>query len=102
MDNLCITFIMKKILLLSLVFVTIFSFSACKKKESLSELSKNLTHYEINLNLNSETKQVEAKQTVNYINNTNTILKTLKFHLYPQFFKQGATKKIIPNTKINN
>ncbi|MBR4998493.1 MAG: M1 family metallopeptidase, partial [Clostridia bacterium] len=93
---------MKKIFFIFLSFLFIFSFSACKKKDNLNEISKNLTTYEIDLNLNCENKTAEAKQNVLYVNNTNSILKTLKFHLYPQFFEQGATDKIVPMTKINN
>lgn len=79
----------------------IFSCTACKKKENLVELSQNLTTYNIELSLDAVNKTVQAKQTVDYINSTGQILKTLKFHLYPQFFKSGATDKVIPNTKLN-
>ena len=83
-------------------FCSVFTFSACKKKEdNLSELSKNLTTYEINLNIDCSTKNVTATQTVNYINKSNNILKNIKFHLYPQFFKEGATNYIVSSTKLN-
>lgn len=93
---------MKKFFIVLLSFSVIFSFSACKKKDNLNELSKNLTCYEINLDLDTNTKSVLANQTVRYVNNTENILKTIKFHLYPQFFEQGATEKIVPSTKMNS
>ena len=94
---------MKKIFVVLIIFAIILSASGCKnKKENLKNISQNLTTYEINLNINHETKQVNATQNVNFINNTNCILKNLKFHLYPQFFKEGATKNVISNTKVNN
>lgn len=93
---------MKKFCLIFLSLVFILSCSACRKKDNLDVISKNLTTYEINLNVDCEEKTVEACQTVNYVNNTDTILKTIKFHLYPQFFEQGATDKVVPSTKMNN
>ncbi len=80
----------------------VFTLTSCKKKDDLSKLSENLTSYEMNINLNIETMTVSANQTVNYINNTQTILKNIKFHLYPQFFEEGATTNVIPNTKVNS
>lgn len=93
---------MKKYFVILLSFVLIFSFSGCQKKDNIAKLSKNLTYYEINLNVDPKTKSVTANQTVDYINNTDSILKTIKFHLYPQFFEQGATELVVPNTKVNN
>ncbi len=119
-DNLCITFNMKKFLLLLAhranilrhtgkacvaifsCFLIIFSCTGCKKKENLADIGKNLTTYEININLDAETKTATATQNVCYVNNTNTILKVIKFHLYPQFFEQGGTNYILPSTKLNN
>lgn len=93
---------MKKFIAILFSFVVIFSTFGCKKNDNINSLSKDLTKYEINLELNCETKSVKGKQTITYINNTNSILKNIKFHLYPQFFEQGATEKIISSTKMNN
>ena len=81
----------------------IFSVSGCKKKkDNLDELSKNLSSYKIELDLDVETKSIKATQTIDYVNNTDSVLKTVKLHLYPQFFELGATDHIVPNTKVNN
>ena len=94
---------MKKFFVILLSLTLIFPLTACKKKkDNLTEISKNLSLYEINLNIDAENKKVTANQKLNFVNNTNTILKTIKFHLYPQFFKPGATEKIVPSTKMNN
>lgn len=93
---------MKKFVIIILAFLFIFPLSGCSKKENLSELSKNLSSYNILIDLNVENKTANVKQTIVYANNTNSILKTLKFHLYPQFFEEGATENIVPNTKVNN
>lgn len=75
---------------------------ACKKKDDISTLSANLTTYNMEIDFNTETKSAEINQNVNFVNSTDSILKTLKFHLYPQFFKEGNTDKVISNTKLNN
>lgn len=93
---------MKKILIVLISFMIVFSFSGCKKKDDLKSLSENLTNYEISLNVDVETKFVTAKQTVEYVNSTENILKHIKFHLYPQFFEEGATDNVVPSTKVNN
>ena len=93
---------MKKFLVILFSCVLIFLFTACRKKDNLNKIGENLTYYEINLDLNLQNKSVKANQTVNYVNNTNCILNTIKFHLYPQFFEEGATTYIVPNTKVNN
>lgn len=93
---------MKKFLIVLLSFVSIFAFSGCKQKEDLNSVSKNLTEYEISINLNTEKMQANANQNVNFVNNTNSILKNLKLHLYPQNFKRGATNTVVSSTKLND
>ena len=92
---------MKKFIICFLCFLTAFSFVGCKKKTDLSTISENLTTYNISLNLNTNTHTVSAEQTVKYVNTSNSILKQVKFHLYPQFFEEGATNCVIPSTKLN-
>lgn len=92
----------KKFLLLLLCLIIVFSCSACgEKSDELLEISKDLTNYTIDLDLNVETKSAEVKQMVDYYNNTGSIIKEVSFHLYPQFFKEGATETIVPNTRMN-
>ncbi len=93
---------MKKFLLIFLCCALVFPLWACKKKDNLNEISKDLTHYSINLDVDAENRSVNANQSVNYINHTGTILKSIKFHLYPQFFEKGGTDYIISQTKMNN
>jgi len=92
---------MKKILIFILCFTSIFSLFGCKKKDDILALSKNLTEYNIDLNLDAKNKTATVKQKINYINSTNSILKNLKMHLYVQNFKQGATSSVIASTKLN-
>lgn len=92
---------MKKFFVILLSFFSIFAFSGCKEKDDLNTISKDLTNYEIVVDLNTETKTATVSQKINYINNTGCILKNLKLHLYPQNFKQGATQTVINSTKLN-
>ena len=92
---------MKKIFVVLFSFALIFTTFGCKQKDDINKLSKNLTTYEITLNLDCETKSVNANQVINYVNNTNSILKFIKFHLYPQFFEQGATDYVVSQTHMN-
>ena len=83
---------MKKLMVFLLCFCSIFCFFGCKeKKEDLSLLGENKTNYEIEIDLDVENKSASVKQTIDYVNETDSILKVLKLNLYPKFFEQGAT-----------
>lgn len=92
---------MKKFVLVCLCFCLCFSFSGCKKKNNLSALSKNLTQYSINVDMDTTTYTASVYQKVDYVNNTGAIIKNVKFHLYPQFFEEGNTQKVVPPTHLN-
>ena len=96
---------MKKVLLsilVGLLVVTGFCFSGCKKKNNLDKISANLTNYTLDVVLDVDNKTATAKQEVDYINSGEVVLKNVCFHLYPQFFKEGATNYIVPPTKMNS
>ncbi len=90
-----------KFVCVGLLVLFSFAFFACKKKDNLDKIAKDLTNYTLEVNFDNDNKMVEAKQNVSYINNTESVLKEIKFHLYPKFFEQGATEKIVPQTKVN-
>ena len=93
---------MKKFLVCIFCFLFLFSCTGCgKNKTDLSTICGNLTTYTLAIDLDVENKSAEVTQNINYINNTDSILKTLKFHLYPEFFKEGATSCVVSNTKLN-
>ena len=92
---------MKRFLIFILIFLSSFVFSGCKKTEQITIPTENLTNYSINLTLNTQTKQATATQSVDFFNSTGDVLKNLKLHLYIQNFKEGATKSVISNTKLN-
>ncbi len=85
-----------------LVAFSCFALFGCKsKQDNLVKLSKELSNYEINLNLDNQSKTVSASQTVEYLNTSEAILSKIKFHVYPKYFEQGATDKVVPQTKVN-
>ena len=93
---------MKKFFVCIFCFLFIFSCTGCKEnKTDLSTICGNLTTYTLDIDLNCERKSAEVNQNINYVNNTDSILKTLKFHLYPKFFEEGATDCVISSTKLN-
>lgn len=93
---------MKKFFIFLFSFVLILGCTGCKEnKTDLSTICENLTTYTLDIDLNVENKTAQVNQNINYVNNTDSILKTLKFHLYPKFFEEGATEFVISNTKLN-
>ena len=93
---------MKKYISILLILIIGLACVACKKKDNINEISKDLSNYEISLDLNTETKSSTAILNLDYINKTNDALSELKFHLYPQFFKEDATKLVVSSTKLND
>ena len=93
---------MKKYLALFLVLIVGLSCVACKKKDNISEISKDLTNYEISLDLDTVSLSAEASLSLDYINSSEDKLNELKFHLYPQFFKENATDLVVSSTKLND
>jgi len=93
---------MKKILVFLICISSVIGFVGCKKQSNLNEISKDNTKYQIEIDLDVNTKSAKVCQNVDYLNNTNEIFKNLKFNLYPQFFKHGATDNIVSSTKLAN
>ncbi len=92
---------MKKFIVICISCLSIFLISGCQEKDNLDTLSENLTCYEISIALDVDNKHCIVNQSIDYVNNTDQILKILKLHLYPQFFEQGATHMVVSNTKLN-
>lgn len=92
---------MKKFLIVLLSISCLFFCCSCKKVDNLESLSANLSKYEIQISLNSESMSAQAHEKFTYVNNTESVLKHLSFHLYPQFFEEGATDLIISSTHLN-
>ncbi|MBO5910413.1 MAG: M1 family metallopeptidase, partial [Clostridia bacterium] len=93
---------MKKIfkaLIIGLISTCSIIFVGCgNKKDNLSEIGQNLSNYYIDINYNDENKSLYAEQTLEYVNNSNALLKEIYLHLYVANFCNGATNKPINDT----
>ncbi len=92
---------LKIIVSLLFVFCIALNCSACKKKDDLDKLSKKLTNYAIDMTYYDD-KKVQASCKVDFVNNTDNVLKDVKFHLYPKFYTEGATDHVLTSTKLND
>lgn len=93
---------MKKFCVSVLAVFMLFCCCACGKKDNLIELGKDLSQYNITLDINAETKSVVGNLNLTYINNSEDVLKNVMFHLYPQFFEEGNTDKVVSSTILND
>ena len=61
-----------------------------------------MSQYNITIDINAETKSVVGNLNLTYINNSEDVLKNVMFHLYPQFFEEGNTDKVVSSTILND
>lgn len=64
-----------------------------KNKDFLTTFSTNVNEYCFDITVDCEKKELTATQTTKYINNTNSQLKHIKFHVYSNNFSKGAINK---------
>ena len=55
-------------------------------KSVLNESNKKLNKYNIEVILEDEVKRLKCNQNIEYVNNTNSKLRSLYFHIYPNAF----------------
>jgi len=73
-----------------LLCISFFSLSACGEA-SLQDISENFSNYDLNLTFDESDNTLCGVESLNYKNNYDTTLDCVKFHLYPNAFRQGAT-----------
>ena len=93
---------MKKICILLIACFITLSCVGCKKQDDITNLSADLTNYELQIELDVDNKKAEVTQKVDYINNSENSLQEVKFHLYPQFFKEECIDYVVSNTRLND
>lgn len=79
---------MKKIIMFALL-VTLF-LVGCYCSQSIDDVSKTLSTYEMNIVYNDDDKTLQVEQQLTYKNSTDTMQNELCFHLYPKAFAFGA------------
>lgn len=100
---------MRKFTKLLLIFVIVAS--SCIVLASCNNITdqqgKNLTNYTIDISYDETSHIISVVQVVDYMNNTSTSLKDIKFHVYANAYRQGAlfnpisatsTAKAYPNS----
>lgn len=86
---------MKKVFIfLFLIFAPALLFCGCKKNE-LKAASKNLTQYNLELELDGENKTLAGSEKVEYVNKTGGALDSICFHLYPTAFREGSKQSVV-------
>lgn len=89
----------KKLLLLFILPVLLFSFSLVGCKESkLDKASKNLSTYSMDITYNDD-HTLTVTQSLDYHNHTDTSLENLALHLYPRSFREGSLSSVV--SKLN-
>ncbi len=67
-----------------------------KSFDSLVEAtSRGLTLYEIDVDYDDDNKTAEVYQQVDYVNTYDTSLEEVCFHLYPNFFSEASTTRVV-------
>ncbi len=93
---------MKKILnvmlLLAVTMAAMISFAGCRA-DNLAEISKNLTNYTIDLDIDVANKTLTANQTVDYVNSSEKELSDVRFHIYPRAFSEGVVNRTVSKTQ---
>ena len=82
----------KYIFIIVLVFVGLITFAACTNSLSVAG---EISEYTQDLFLDYENKTLLGKQVVNYYNDSSDTLPMLKFHLYPNAFRENAKASVV-------
>ncbi|MDD4276188.1 MAG: hypothetical protein PHO33_04350, partial [Clostridia bacterium] len=83
-----------------IILICIMLFSGCGFDDVVKKYSKNITSYNIEAQYNDTNQTISAVETIKYINGYNVPLNYLKFNLYPNAFREGATYKTVSTLDI--
>ena len=87
----------------ALVLSLSFCFAGCGHQQNyIDERSEQISTYTIDATYNHDTKTLVAKQNVTFKNNTGVSLDEVKFHLYPNAFRQDAKYKAVDEKDVTN
>ena len=87
----------KKIISIFLVLVMVtgiaFTLTGCGNDNFIVKFSKNVNEYNMEITVDEINHTAKVKQSVRYINKTDTCLDNICFHLYPNSFAKGVANK---------
>lgn len=73
------------------VFLVLFLFAGCGEVTTMEQLSREITTYNIDATLDYDQKTLRATMEVDYHNKSSADFEELKFHLYPNAFREEAS-----------
>lgn len=82
---------MKKFCLLFVLMFSCLFFVGCGE----FEYPNNVSEYNMNLSFNEQNYTLTGDLSINYINTSETTLNELKFHLYPNAFKENSKADVV-------
>ena len=78
--------------IIALAFILPLILTGCSStKEELK-----LTNYNLALCFDDESMALQGQEEVEYFNRSNNTLKEIKFHLYPNAFREDAVRPVVP------
>lgn len=80
----------KAFMLILVVGVACFFAGCGKNKADIDEIGQQLTNYYMDINYNNADKSLSATQTIDYVNESDALLKEVYLHLYVASFCRGA------------
>ena len=83
---------MKKIAFLFVMVFCAFAFVGCA---NCFDYKSDLTSYDIDIKYDDVAQTLTVSQTTDYINTSDNTLSCVKFHLYPNAFREGAKAKVV-------
>lgn len=84
------------ILIISLLALGVLIFSGCT---DINSESKNLSHYDLEIEYNDENKTLNCTQNLKYKNQSETVLNYICLNLYPNAFREDS---ISPPVSLSN
>lgn len=91
---------MKKFFIMLFIVLCVTPLTACSSGRSLDAIADGLTTYRMDIALDAGAKAMSVTQTVDYVNNYDTALSEIYFHLYPNCFRQNATSSVVSLSSV--
>ncbi|MBQ7226939.1 MAG: M1 family metallopeptidase [Clostridia bacterium] len=86
------------IIVIATMIVGLFAFTACTP----GDVETPLTTYDIKATLDVDGMTVTAEESVNYVNETDSELSSVYFHLYPSAFREGAKYAPVADSHVSD
>lgn len=82
-----------------IVCCCIACFAGCSNGDYIGKTAKNLSTYDIECGYDDEAHLLSAVMKLDYVNDTGKELTELRFHLYPNAYRENAKNKLVSASK---